>query len=114
MIFNMTTALSITALIISSYFVAHSNCFQFHHRALLRRPRAYESKHLKSAYGASILRSSSSGNDESTSKTNPSSELEELQNELWLIEAIEARNAAQVFSMVGGKNDTTARPTYRN
>lgn len=88
-----TSFLSIIALLLSSDFIVHSNCFLLHHNNPLRQPRAYESKLLKYGCGVNILRSS---NDESASATNPSNEIDELQNELWLIEAIEARNAAQV------------------
>jgi len=91
-----TSFLSITALFLSSHLIVHSNCFLLHYKYPLRQPRAYESKLLKHGCGVNILRSS---NAESASATSASDELDELQNELWLIEAIEARNAAQVSTL---------------
>jgi|AntAceMinimDraft_5_1070358.scaffolds.fasta_scaffold446667_1 hypothetical protein len=63
--------------------------------ATLRRPRCrFDASRPSCGGGASFLRSINS--DVSATASNPSAELGDLQNELWLIEAIEARNAAQV------------------
>lgn len=60
----------------------------------LRRPRAFFASRPSSGCGVSFLRSINS--DLGAAESDPSAELDDLQNELWLIEAIEARNAAQV------------------